>query len=493
MATNQEKGHRFRNWKNTKFSTMAWVLAILILIIAIVINMIFSRFDFSWDLSSNQQFSLSDTTEEYLDELDAEGITVDFYLLTEMEELEADTDVLVLYRTLLAYESHDCINLIDFDPNTEEEIIDEFDPDGEYSLSTGDMVICYGDNTRRVPGTSMYVTYYDDDGEETDEEFYGENLITGSIKGVVEGFTPTVYFLTGHGEKSIDEYEIFCTNLMNYNYQAEELNLSEVTEVPDDTALILVCAPTSDLEDEEKEVLDAYLDEGGNITLLMSPNNGAFAYTNFEAVMEDYGIYMDYDLVYETESDYHAEDDDTTIMCELTELSEDSEADDLTSSLIDQGLYTYMPASRSFTIDDEGGIYTVESLITSYSTAIGESYGGVSDDPEDIEDISMILAAYSTSNHRNSSKMVVFGNAEFLDDDNVTSEYFIIPLYVMLSTVSWMYDSDIDMEIEETSTVYDYIDLQSDAFATGLIVVLAVIPIAIMTVGVVIWVTRRNS
>ncbi len=41
-------------------------------------------------------------------------------------------------------------------------------------------------------------------------------------------------------------------------------------------------------------------DNGGNISLLMSPNGGAFAYTNLEAIMKDYGFYMDYDRVSET-------------------------------------------------------------------------------------------------------------------------------------------------------------------------------------------------
>ena len=46
----------------------------------------------------------------------------------------------------------------------------------------------------------MYTVYTDDDGNTTGEDFKGENLITGTIKGVAENRTPTVYFLSGHGE-----------------------------------------------------------------------------------------------------------------------------------------------------------------------------------------------------------------------------------------------------------------------------------------------------
>lgn len=492
MSKKQEKEYKVRNWKNTKFAGMAWILVILILIIAIILNIIVARLDFSWDMSVNKQFSLTSTTESYLDELDEEGITVNFYLLAEMEDLENDLDTLTLYRTLLAYDAHSSINLIDFDPNTDTETLDLINKDDAYSLSTGDMILICGDNYRRVPGSSMYTSYVDDDGNTMDEEFVGENLLTGTIKGVVENFTPTIYFLTGHGEKSLDDYHVFTTNLINYNYQAETLNLSEVDAVPDDAALILIAAPTADITDGEKEKIDAYLDEGGNITLLMSPNGGAFAYSNIEDMMSDYGIGMDYDRVYETNSSYHISGDNTTILCELTELDDESDAADLTSALINEGLYTYMPGSRSFTYYDEGGKYTIASLITTYDTAVGEPYGGISDDPEEIEG-TMTLAAHSTSTARNDSKMVVFGNAEFIDDDHVSDETVIIPVYLLLSTISWMYDSDIDMDIDAKTGSYDYIALQEESFATTLIVVLTCIPVIVLIVGVGIWIKRRNS
>lgn len=41
MSQNNKEKH-FHNWKNTKFAGMAWILAILVLVIAIVLNMIIS-------------------------------------------------------------------------------------------------------------------------------------------------------------------------------------------------------------------------------------------------------------------------------------------------------------------------------------------------------------------------------------------------------------------------------------------------------------------
>lgn len=461
MSQNKQT-NRFHNWKNTKFAGMAVTLAILVLVIAVVLNMIVSRLDFSWDISPNKQYSLSSTTEKYLDQLDSEGKTVDFYILTTKESLENDMSSLTLYRALEAYDAHKSINLIWVDPDTDNDTMEKINSDNAFTLSTGDMVFICDNVKKRVPGSSMYTVYTDDDGNTTGEDFKGENLITGTIKGVAENRTPTVYFLSGHGEKSLDSYTKFTTNLTNYNYAAKELNLSETDSVPDDAALVLVAAPSKDITDAEAEKLNAYLDNGGNISLLMSPNGGAFAYTNLEAIMKDYGFYMDYDRVSETNSNYHISGDKYTIQCELNELN------------------------------DEGGKYTIAPLITTYDSAEGEPYGGISDDPEK-QSGQMLLAADSTSIARNDSKMVVFGNAEFIDDEHVSDDTVIVPVYLFLSTISWMYDSDIDMEISTKSTTNDYISLQDAGFAKGLMVVLTVIPVAIMAAGIGIWIKRRNS
>ncbi|MFR0949536.1 MAG: hypothetical protein ACLSFT_02575 [Ruminococcus callidus] len=59
----------------------------------------------------------------------------------------------------------------------------------------------------------MYTVYTDDDGNTTGEDFKGENLSpVRSRRG--RNRTPTVYFLSGHGEKSLTNTK-FTTNLTN--------------------------------------------------------------------------------------------------------------------------------------------------------------------------------------------------------------------------------------------------------------------------------------
>ena len=89
---------KFHNFKNKKFSSIAWIMAVLVIVIAVILNMIVSQLDLGWDVSPNKQYSLGKTTTAYLDELDQNGTKIDFYVLAKMDDIKDSVDTLALYR-----------------------------------------------------------------------------------------------------------------------------------------------------------------------------------------------------------------------------------------------------------------------------------------------------------------------------------------------------------------------------------------------------------
>ena len=375
---------KIRNTKNKIFTSFAWIIAILILVIAIIINIVVAKLDFNIDVSVQKLFSLSETSVEYLDELDSQDVSVDMYLLMDMDELADDSATRSLYRALVEYDNHDCINLIDFDPNEDTAMLEKINPDNIYSLSTGDIMLICGENKRHIVGNGMYNTntYYDDSGNitETEEFFAGENIITSGLKAVVDGYLPAVYFLTGHGEKDMDSsYESLSSLMKSKNYHVDTLNLSDVDAVPEDAEIIVIAAPTADITKQEKDKLSAYLDEGGSISVMLSPNGGEFDYNNLQLLLEPFCLEIDYDYVRETDSSNHVSGDDTNILCNIAEQEESSAMYADINSLIESEFLTYMPKSRSFNIDTNNkNIQSVVTgtLLSSTATAVGEPYGG---------------------------------------------------------------------------------------------------------------------
>ncbi len=490
---------KIRNAKNKIFTSFAWIIAILILVIAIIINVVVAKLDFNIDVSVQKLFSLSETSTDYLDELEEQGVNVDMYLLMEMEELESDSSTRSLYRALVEYDEYDCINLIDFDPNENEDILEKINSDNVYTLNVGDIVLICGDNKRHINGISMYSTNYtyDDYGNitESKETFQGENVLTSGLKAVVDGYLPTVYFLTGHGEKDMtDSYSKITALMKSKNYRTATLNLSDVETVPDDAEIIVVAAPSSDITKQEVDKLSAYLDEGGNMSVMLPPNGGEFDYDNLQELIDPFCLKIDYNYVYETESDMHMADDNTNIICSIVEQEESSDLYGDIQSLIDSEFITYMPKSRSFSIDyDNENIQSVVTgtLLTSSETSVGEPYGGTYDS-DILEGYALELAVYSEDKSRNNAKVTLFGNAEFIDDEHIEDVSYLSSYYIYLATVTWMANQNLDMGIGEKSAAVDYMSL-TESSAYSLIVFFIALPVVIMVIGVVIWLRRRHS
>ncbi len=517
----QPEAKAIRNLKNRKFTAYAAILTVLTLAIAIPVNMLASRLDVQWDMTPENLYKLTDTTTDYLDKLEDEEKSVDVYFLMSMERLASDDDSIALYHMLDQISEYDCINFVDFETDEQPELLTEINPDGYYQLAVGDIVVRYGENTKHIPGVNMYSYFgsYDEDGEFTAEEAYftGENYVSGAINAVVTGRTSNVYFLEGHGEKSLTEdFSTFRRNLINLNYGAETLYLPGMDAVPEDAEIIIVAAPQSDFSNEETRLINEYLDRGGDIAFLMSPNDAEMRYTNIESIFEDYGIIMNYDIISESDKNYYANEDPYTFQVDVVAANADYDAD-LTSELLEMtssGIYAFMSDTRSFSryLNPADTTLQIESLLQTkstsssdgssvvdgmtyeevYSSAISEPFGG-DQISEPIKGQVWDLAMYSQSGARNNSKVLAFGTAEFIDDDSLTEDYMIIPVDLFLASMTWMYNSDLDLDlgIADKEKSYDYLTLGSEAKANMVNVLYIAAPVVVGLVGAVVWVKRR--
>lgn len=500
--------------KKKKFTLYAVILTLLSLAVAIPVNLLASRLNITWDMTPASLYQLSDTTKEYLDSLDT---TIDFYFLMDMDYLATDDDSMALYYTLQAYSKYDCINFVDFDPDANPEILEKINPEGLMKLSIGDIVITNGTNTKRVQADRMYWydVSYDDSGNSVVEAAYftGENPITGAIHSVVTGKESTVYFLSGHGEKTLEnDYSLFRSDLENINYNAAELNLASVDSVPEDAEIILAAAPKFDISNDEARKIDAYLDEGGSIAFLMSPNADKTEYKNITRIMEDFGIGMDYDIVMETDPDLYMPDDPYTFLTSIVRTdSEEEDAVTITDEIVDmidnKGYYPIFSNSRSFYqyIGSTDTSLRIGSLMQTVSsdtyetdltaTAVGKPYGGPDALAEDITGYPLDLAMYSTSTTRNNAKMIVFGNAEFIDDEHYEDPSAAVSLNLFLASMTWMYNSDLDLDmgIQNKAKDYDYMLLNSERTANSVLVTFFAVPVVIALAGVGVWLGRRYA
>ncbi len=114
-----------------------------------------------------------------------------------------------------------------------------------------------------------------DQNIETGEIFYkGEEVFTKAIKNLLFYKPRNVYILQGHGEITPYDgshygFKKVFELLAQENIKLRELNLMKIPEIPSDCSLIIIGNPKAHFLVEELDKLALYLENGGNILVLL--------------------------------------------------------------------------------------------------------------------------------------------------------------------------------------------------------------------------------
>ena len=222
---------------------VAFVFGILVLF-----NIIAARHHVRTDITETQRYSLSEQTRAIVGELEEDLSIVAFLSQPEAPGLR---DRLREYNLLSPK-----VQLHIYDP-----LLDA-DRANEYNVhsSTSDAIIIESDGRR--------------------EKIYGgdEEQITSTILAVTSGERTRLYFLTGHGERDIDERDgsgltTIRTSLENQQYSVDTLNLaiSEEPQVPGDCAVLIIAGPTEPIRQEAMDAIVQYAVQGGNLLVAVEP------------------------------------------------------------------------------------------------------------------------------------------------------------------------------------------------------------------------------
>ncbi len=113
---------------------------------------------------------------------------------------------------------------------------------------------------------------------------FDERICLAAIRRVVSPpQRRTVYWTSGHGEISFQEYGTFgmssiARDLAREGYRNRPLDLAAAEKIPSDCALVIVAGAKTDFARAEMGRLDAYLRQGGRVlVLLSSPDAGGVA------------------------------------------------------------------------------------------------------------------------------------------------------------------------------------------------------------------------
>ena len=127
-----------------------------------------------------------------------------------------------------------------------------------------------------------------------------EQDLTNKLAQVGRDRNAVVYFLQGHEEFVIDGsttgYAQAAAALEADNFTVESLNLDQTATVPDDASAVVIAGPKQAFFEPEVAALEAYLNQGGSVLLMVDPQTAP----ELDDLLEDWGVSLDERLIVDT-------------------------------------------------------------------------------------------------------------------------------------------------------------------------------------------------
>ncbi len=236
---------------------LSWVSlgsAAAALAIVVVLNVIASATDASWDFTATRQFEIAPQTVQALAALPAD-VDVTGFVVTDEDGLHYQGTA-EGYLRQFAKHAGDRLSYRFVDPELEPATAREF------GVVSAPLLLF------TAPATGLRASV--GAGELSEQQ-----LLT-AILTVTGAQQHAIYFLTGHGERSITDLRsggsglgLAAAGLRADGYRVESLMLADTGSVPDDASLLVVAAPRQPIPDVEEQAIIRWLADGGRALFML--------------------------------------------------------------------------------------------------------------------------------------------------------------------------------------------------------------------------------
>jgi ABC-2 type transport system permease protein len=475
------------NRRSLKYGSLSIILILAVIAIAVVVNLFVGKIEKDglikkFDLSSNKLYSIGDISKGILKDIKQDVV---IYALFDVAVVNSP-DFSQIKSVVDQYGQNKHVTVKYIDPDKNPGLIKKIDHTGLKNIQKQDFVVkCEKTNKIKVITYNQLFQDITDPQtyQTTGRNFIGEQSFTGAIKYVTAEQTPVVYFTQGHKESDIDSnYNSLKTQLESNNYEVKSINLLTNNKVPDDAEILIVPSPQVDLAPTEKDFIKGFINKGGNVVFLFDFLESNPKFTQFEDLLSNYNVGLNYDKVKETDTQRFISSPYAVIL------------DAPQSQIIPQDYNLLLLNSRSIKIlKNQKEYITVTSLAKTSDKAIGEQV-----DKANGSDINGPLDLAVAVDYKGGSapgKVLVMGNGTFITDaaQQTYGQYFEFGSNFFTMSLNWMMDKEDDVVIAAKSLNTTQMNMSSQAQA-NFIAILAVIifPLLILGFGTFVWLRRRH-
>jgi len=456
-----EKVRRALTGRQARYGSNALVMSIAFFGILIVGNVLVFQNPQRWDVTEDKQNTLAPESVQALNELQ-EPVTATAFYSTSLSTASAD-ELLAKFKA----GSNGKFDYKFVNPDTDPVAANEAGITGD-----GKIMLVMGERKEIAA-------------------FASETEITKSLYRLANPEPRVIYFLSGHGEASIETGQVSVSQarqtLENKNYTIKGLNLLVENKVPKDALTIVIAGPLKPVSDQEVKLLKQYVDAGGSLVVMENPllatDFGDSSDPLAAYLASEWGITLDDDIIIDLSSQQP-----------LYAVSASYNQHSITQNL-SQNYIVIMPQARSISVN-EGleGITSTPLILTSpnswgeknFTNAEGSQ---ISLDPEDSP--GPLVMAASGENTTTHGRVVVFGNSVFATDEGFNA-YGNGNIFV--NSLDWAASQEDSISVTPyTPTARTFIapgQFQWIAILLGSVIIL---PGLVILAGVSTWLARRRQ
>ncbi len=497
------------NIRNFKHGTLSVVLTLVfvgvLILVNVIVGMVSERFDTSADLSAGGMYTIDEKTENFVAELDHD---VKITVLNSESNFEAMGTIFKqvneIIKKLEVATEHITIDylLLDQNPNFSSRFT------GETLEENYIVVECPDTGRHRIISAEEYITvdqeayysayqaaYYSGAAFNPYDYYYSniEQEAVSAMMYVANDELVRIAFTEGYGE--LDSTAL--SNLLRKNgYEVEKVNLTQVESIDPEIDFVVMFAPTMDVDNDNLTKLDSFLDNGGkfgkNVVYFASVQQPETP--NIDAFLSDWGMSVARSVIVQSDTNYVFNYYSDMGVSHVQNILDTNYAGELYGN----SLYTYgskiRPVVQLWENGSKGNVEQ-EIIMQSYDNAylfpieadenftLDEAEKGIFNDA--------IVAYRVHSTTQSVSRLAVFGsdmlvNSYFMEYANSNNGTFIVNMF------NYICGREEGITITPKSFAVTGFDMNAGTANVLAVVLCIIIPVIVITLGIVIWVRRRH-
>ena len=224
------------------------VFLILFLSVIGMLAWLSKTYNYEADWTANQRNTLSEASRKLLSRMQ-EPVKITAFA-SESDLLPARSKIKEL---ISQYQRHkEDIELRFINPETEPELTRS-----QNITVDGELVVEYQDRSEHVQNLN-------------------EETLTNTLQRLMRSSEQKIVFLSGHGERKPNgqanhDYGLFMQHLSSKGIKASTLSLNDTPTIPADTSVLVIAGPQIEYLEGEIEIIQQYIDKGGNLLWLHDP------------------------------------------------------------------------------------------------------------------------------------------------------------------------------------------------------------------------------